>query len=276
MTGDVVGTLRYMSPEQAQAKRAPVDQRTDIYSLGVTLYELLTLQPALDGHYQQVLLQQLTLEEPRAPRRLNPTLPTDLETIVLKAMAKEVENRYATAQDLADDLQRFLKDEPLQAQRPTLLQRVRRWSRRHAPLVWSAGVSAITLLVMAVIGLAVNNVLIDRERTKADRRRKEAEIARQESEAARQNEAAKFKLAREVVDEMLTGRWPWRSIVPCSCGTSPQAIAWPAWKGTRASCIAWRFLLMARSWPRAALTGPCGCGMWLATERGFPTSDPKE
>ena len=88
-TGDVVGTLRYMSPEQALARRGVVDQRTDVYALGATLYELLTLRPAFDGRDHQELLRQIALDEPIRPRRLNPAIPRDLETIVLKAMAKD-------------------------------------------------------------------------------------------------------------------------------------------------------------------------------------------
>ena len=121
LTGDLLGTLRYMSPEQALGRRELVDHRTDIYSLGVTLYELLTLQPAFGGRDRQELLRQIAHEEPAPPRRLNPAIPRDLETIVLKAMAKEPESRYATAQELADDLRRFLEHKPIQARRPTLL-----------------------------------------------------------------------------------------------------------------------------------------------------------
>src|SRR5262249_42019645 len=138
MTGDLVGTLRYMSPEQALAKRVIVDQRTDIYSLGVTVYELLTLEPAFNGRDRQELLRQIAFEEPKPPRRLNPALPAELETIILKAQEKNPSERYSTAQELADDLERFLKDEHIRAKRPTPLQRARRWARRHQPVVWSA------------------------------------------------------------------------------------------------------------------------------------------
>ena len=117
VTGDLLGTLRYMSPEQIHAHRAVVDHRTDIYSLGATLYELLTLRAAFDGNDRQRLLSQITAEEPRPPRRLNRSIPTELETIVLKATAKDVAGRYTTAQAMADDLNRFLEYRPVLARR---------------------------------------------------------------------------------------------------------------------------------------------------------------
>jgi serine/threonine protein kinase/Flp pilus assembly protein TadD len=151
MTGDLLGTLRYMSPEQALAKRASIDHRTDIYSLGVTLYELLTLRPAFEGDDRQELLRKIAGEDPPAPRRLGKAVPAELETIVLKAIEKNPSDRYATAQELADDLERFLEDRPIQARRPTLLQRARKWSRRHQPIVWSAAV-CLVVIVAAVAG----------------------------------------------------------------------------------------------------------------------------
>jgi serine/threonine protein kinase len=119
LTGDLVGTVRYMSPEQALAKRVAIDHRTDLYSLGATLYELLTLLPAFTGSDRQELLRQITFEEPRPPRRLHRAIPAELETIVLKALEKNPADRYATAQELADDLRRFLEDKPVRARRPT-------------------------------------------------------------------------------------------------------------------------------------------------------------
>ncbi len=95
ITGDLLGTLRYMSPEQALAKRGYLDHRTDIYSLGATLYELVTLRPAIDGQDRQEVLRKIAQDEPIPPRRLNPTIPRELETILLKAMSKEPESRYA-------------------------------------------------------------------------------------------------------------------------------------------------------------------------------------
>jgi serine/threonine protein kinase/Tfp pilus assembly protein PilF len=153
MTGDLVGTLRYMSPEQALANRALVDHRTDVYSLGATLYELLTLEPAFPGRDRQELLRQIAFEEPRPPRSLNRAVPAELETIVLKAMEKDPAERYATAQELADDLERWLKDEPIRARRPTLFQRGRKWARRHAAVVWSVTVCLLVALVLTGAGL---------------------------------------------------------------------------------------------------------------------------
>ncbi len=147
-TGDMIGTLRYMSPEQALARRGVVDQRTDIYALGVTLYELLTLRPAFDGRDHQELLRQIALDEPTPPRRLNPTIPRDLETIVLKAMAKEPLNRYATAQEMAADLTRFRSDQAILARRPNCMERTFRWTRRHRELVGTA--TAIVVLALIV------------------------------------------------------------------------------------------------------------------------------
>ncbi|HTU24717.1 MAG TPA: serine/threonine-protein kinase, partial [Pirellulales bacterium] len=144
-TGDMMGTLRYMSPEQALGNRVVLDHRTDIYSLGVTLYELLTLEPVFAGSDRADLLRRIIEDEPRAMRSVDPTVPVELETIVLKALAKVPTERYATAQELADDLQRFLNDEPIRARRPTLLERSTKWARRHRGIF----ISALLLLATA-------------------------------------------------------------------------------------------------------------------------------
>jgi serine/threonine protein kinase/Tfp pilus assembly protein PilF len=148
VTGDLVGTLRYMSPEQTLARPIGVDHRTDLYSLGATLYELLTLEPAFDGHDRHELLRQIAIEEPRPVRKVNKAVPADLETIVLKAMAKNPEERYATAQEMASDLGRFLRDEPVLARPWTLLTRTRRWARRHRPVMISAAVASLAALTV--------------------------------------------------------------------------------------------------------------------------------
>jgi WD40 repeat protein len=156
MTGDLLGTLRYMSPEQALAKREAVDHRTDIYSLGVTLYELLTLRPAYDGRDGQEVLQQIAFEEPRSPRRRNKAIPAELETIIRKAIAKSPAERYATAREMADDLRRFLDDKPILAKRPTLLDWTRKWARRHQGVV-ATGIGG---LIVAVGILTIGTLII--------------------------------------------------------------------------------------------------------------------
>jgi serine/threonine protein kinase len=153
LTGDLLGTVRYMSPEQTEGKNAALDHRTDVYSLGVTLYELLTLRPAFEGHERQEVLRRILAEEPKPPRSLNPGIPADLETIVLKALEKSPSDRYATAGELADDLRRFLEDAPIRARRPTLGQRLRRWGRRHQSLVWSATVCGLLVIGLVAAGL---------------------------------------------------------------------------------------------------------------------------
>jgi serine/threonine protein kinase/tetratricopeptide (TPR) repeat protein len=164
MTGDVIGTLRYMSPEQALAQHGVVDHRTDVYSLGVTLYELVTLRPAVDGSSRGEVLRKILDGESPRPRRLNPAVPVDLETILLKAMAREPESRYATAQGLADDLRRFLDDRPIAARRPGLAYRAARWARRHRALVGAATV----VLVLAVAVLVPSLAYVGAELHKAE------------------------------------------------------------------------------------------------------------
>jgi eukaryotic-like serine/threonine-protein kinase len=161
-TGDILGTLRYMSPEQASGRATVLDQRTDIYSLGATLYELATLQCALPGETREELLRQIVTVEPRPPRTLDKSVPIELQTILAKATAKEPSERYATAKALADDLGRFLSDQPILARPPSVWNRAIKWTRRHRALALSA---IITLLITAVGGI-VSTVLIAREQAR--------------------------------------------------------------------------------------------------------------
>jgi serine/threonine protein kinase len=156
-TGDLLGTLRYMSPEQAAGKWGMVDGRTDIYSLGVTLFELLTLEPAYPGMDRQDILRRITSDNlPSLPGRCK-HLPAELWTIVSKAVAQKPDERYATAEALADDLRRWLDDRPILARRPTVLQRARKLARRHRR---SLTIAAATLVGGTVLGLALSGAWV--------------------------------------------------------------------------------------------------------------------
>lgn len=151
-SGDVIGTLPYMSPEQASAQHNLLDQRTDVYALGATLYELLTLEPPFAGGDRQQLLRQIAEQEPRPPRSLNPAIPADLNTILLKTLEKNPADRYGTARELGEDLQRFLDDQPIRALRPSWGHRLRNWSRRHRTLVGAA--AACLMLAVGLLTLS--------------------------------------------------------------------------------------------------------------------------
>jgi WD40 repeat protein/serine/threonine protein kinase len=154
-TGDIMGTLRYMSPEQAYAKRVVVDHRTDIYSLGATLYELLTLQRAFDGANEAELIRQIAFEDPTPPRQLNNRIPVELETIVMVAMSKSPDQRYQTAKELADDLRHFVNSEPIERRPPGPLDHARKWCNRHKPLVVSFAVVVSMFFIASVVSSGV-------------------------------------------------------------------------------------------------------------------------
>src|SRR5438132_11924437 len=192
VSGDMVGTLRYMSPEQASAQRGLIDQRTDVYSLGATLYELLTLQPAFAESDRHRLLAQIATVDPRPLRRQNTAIPKDLETIVLKSLAKGPQERYATAEQLADDLKRFLEDQPIHARRPSIRDRTIKWCKRHKALV----ACSICLLVGASILCAA--FFYDRQRRAEEVNQEKLQVKAREQ----QRYVAALQDAKNAVDEL--------------------------------------------------------------------------
>jgi serine/threonine protein kinase len=155
-SADMVGTMRYMSPEQASGRAVVLDQRTDVYSLGATLYELLTLRPAVQGSTHEELLRRIAVEDPPPARSIDRTVPVEVEVILAKAMCKDPADRYQSARAFADDLRRFLNHEPIVARPPTLLNQATKWVRRHKALSASSAV----VVTLAAIGFSVSTALI--------------------------------------------------------------------------------------------------------------------
>jgi eukaryotic-like serine/threonine-protein kinase len=191
MTGDVLGTLRYMSPEQALAKH--VDHRTDVYSLGMTLYELLTGRPAIGGKDREEILNAITLDEPCPPRVVDAAIPRDLETLVLRTIAKDPNERYGTARELADDLRRFLEDRPIIARRPGAWERIVKWARRHR----SIARAMTAAIAVALVALVVSTILVWRAYESETLHRKSADENYRRAEEQR-------KEARQAVEDMYT------------------------------------------------------------------------
>jgi WD40 repeat protein/serine/threonine protein kinase len=184
-TGDIVGTLRYLAPERFSGQG---DLRSDLYALGLTLYEMLTRRPAFDESDRNRLVREVMHGEPPRPRKVNPAVPRDLETVVLKSIARDPAHRYQTATAMADDLKRFVEDRPVKARRAGVLERGWRWCRRNPALA----LLALGLLLSLVGGLAGVSWKWWEARghlAEADRQRREADhqrgIAREEAERTR-------------------------------------------------------------------------------------------
>ena len=172
VSGSFLGTPAYMSPEQIAVGRIKVDHRTDIYSLGTVLYEMLTLERPFPGEGREQILAGILTKEPKAPRRINPRVPQDLETICLKAIEKDPDQRYASAQAMAEDLRAYLGHGLITARRAGLLRRAAKWSRRH-PVVVIGSISVVVITAVACLAL------VYRSRSTADRAR--AAVAEAES-----------------------------------------------------------------------------------------------
>ncbi len=195
-TGDVLGTVRYMSPEQVAGKPNLVDPRTDVYSLGITLYELATLHDAFAGADRHAFLRWIAEEEPRPPRQVNPAIPVDLETILLKAIARSAQDRYLTAKELAEDLRRFLQGESILARRASLWDRAGKWARRHRTLVAATAVA----LVVVLVGSLAATLLIASEHAKTKAALAQAETNFHQAEENLERAETHFRQLREVVD----------------------------------------------------------------------------
>ena len=207
LSGDVVGTLRYMSPEQFNGKH---DKKSDVYSLGLTLYELLLLRPAFDDPDRHRLIQQIAQGNPPKLRRLNPQIPRDLETIVLTATAVDPQHRYASAGAMARDLNRFLEDRPILARRSGPVERLWRWGRRN-PAIASLSTS---LLVVLLSSLAWINI-----------EWQQAEMEKERATAANRRAESNLRLALESMDRMLqkfTPQWLEQPPAPQVEGEEPE------------------------------------------------------
>jgi serine/threonine protein kinase len=151
--GDFLGTPLYMSPEQARTKKIPVDHRTDIYSLGATLYEMLALRPPFQGKDHQDTLSQIIERDPVEPRKINLRIPRDLETIVLKCLRKDPADRYGTAEALGQDLRRFARADPVEARPESRWEKLSRRLRRNRTALTIAGV--LSILFFGALGWQV-------------------------------------------------------------------------------------------------------------------------
>jgi serine/threonine protein kinase/WD40 repeat protein len=206
-TGDLVGTLRFMAPERFEGR---CDVRSEVYSIGLTLYEALTLRAAFEERDRLALINRVKHEEPPRPCQVDAKIPRDLETIVLKAIAKEPADRYATAAELAEDLRRFLADRPIRARRTPWQERVWRWCRRN-PAVASLTAFVLLLLVAVAAVSAASALWLRQERDRVVRAKedlgKEHERTVKERDRAEDAERdAKEKLCRSYRDQAWAGR----------------------------------------------------------------------
>ena len=192
-SGAIVGTPAYMAPEQAGARGEEVGPAADIWALGAILYELLTGRPPFPGEDSFEVHLHLRTQEPVPPGRLRPNVPRDLETICLKCLQKEPRRRYATARDLADDLRRFQRGEPIAARPVALWERGVKWARRRPALAWLIAVALSAAVALAVLGMKYH---LDLQESYADVSAEKDKAMAQRAEAEKQKRRAETNLAQ--------------------------------------------------------------------------------
>jgi serine/threonine protein kinase/WD40 repeat protein/tetratricopeptide (TPR) repeat protein len=201
-TGDVLGTVRYMPPEAFEGKS---DARSDVYALGLSIYELLALRPGYDERKREQLVKQVTTTDPPRLASLNRSIPRDLQTIVHKAIEKDPNHRYKTSGELAADLRRFLSDQPITARRISSIERFSRWCKRNPSI---AGLTATVFALLLAVAAVASFMAVRIER-KADEARREANRANEEAQrasAARDAEAKEKLRTRELLGEQFVHR----------------------------------------------------------------------
>jgi tetratricopeptide (TPR) repeat protein/tRNA A-37 threonylcarbamoyl transferase component Bud32 len=201
-TGSIVGTPSYMAPEQARGRSKEVGPATDVYALGAILYELLTGRPPFRAETPLETVLQVRSDEPLPPSRLQPKLPRDLETICLKCLRKEPARRYASARELAADLDRFLGQEPITARPVSVWERAWKWARRRPAVATLLG------LLLVVVGgslLALTGLWRRAEQARAEAQQRSVDAEEQRDEARKQKERAEnsYRLARAALSDSL-------------------------------------------------------------------------
>ena len=194
LMGLAIGTPQYMSPEQASGRLDLLGPPADVYSLGATLYYVLTGRPPFEGANVEIILHNVERGEFPPPRAVNGQIPRPLEAICLKAMALKPEDRYPSPKDLASDVEHWLADEPVSAYRERLPAKAARWARKHKTLV----VSSFALVTVAAIALAVTTVLVKKQQILT-------EAARQQAAEARDQAQRRFRLALDALNDMVQG-----------------------------------------------------------------------
>lgn len=214
-TGDFAGTYFYMSPEQVAAQRMGIDFRTDIFSLGVVMYEMLTLRRPFQGDTAHQVAQQIVLKDPPDMRSVRSRIPRDLAVICGKALAKDPDRRYASMSALAQDIERHLRDEPIHAKPPTRVERSVKWMKRNPTKSVAAALASLAFVVISILGLRISrqkaelvdaNFALQEKSREAEALAREAEANAQEAarnavaEGTRADEVLRLSLSQDLQD----------------------------------------------------------------------------